>query len=369
MLCYREGALEGQDVTEERSIRLWDQLEQRVAALLGELRQARAQRDALHHQLAELERHRAELEVRNAELAGEARASQANHQALSQRCAELQARLAELEASGRELAEENRELDAQNRELEAHNHRLLAREPAQPGGLFHRQARRAQGLSALIGHRPPQPEPAAEAVPAAHAPSAPPVPEPALEAGEPGEEAPPSPQALLDQWYRRYDATFFKGHTRPLQVGIHEALTAREPWPEKLVRRALACYVNLPRYLKSVREGAERLDLAGQPAGQVDAAAAEHARKKLERLQAGRRQRGRPARHTAGKPRDARAVPEAPNAAATVPGAGEPSPTRQANPESGAHPATHALANPREPREPATLEEKLSALLAKHNQR
>ena len=103
----------------------------------------------------------------------------------------------------------------------------------------------------------------------------------------------PSPQALLAEWYRRYPNAFFKGHTRPLMVGIHEPLMAREPWPEKLVRRALACYVNLPRYLKSVREGVERIDLAGQPAGRVDAEAAGHARGKLARLQAERR--GQPA--------------------------------------------------------------------------
>ncbi|MBY5929844.1 hypothetical protein KUV41_02405 [Halomonas sp. DP8Y7-1] len=102
----------------------------------------------------------------------------------------------------------------------------------------------------------------------------------------------PSPQALLGDWYRRYDQTFFKGHTRPLKVGIHEELAAREPWPEKLVRRALACYVNLPRYLKSVREGAERIGLDGELVGQVDAQAAEHAKRKLDRLQAEQRGRG-----------------------------------------------------------------------------
>lgn len=96
----------------------------------------------------------------------------------------------------------------------------------------------------------------------------------------------PSPQSLLDQWYRRYTDTFFKGHTRPLKVGIHEDLVAREPWPDKLVRRALACYVHLPRYLKAVRAGAERVDLDGQPAGLVSEGEARHAHKKLESLQA-----------------------------------------------------------------------------------
>ncbi|WP_136069266.1 ProQ/FINO family protein [Modicisalibacter radicis] len=105
----------------------------------------------------------------------------------------------------------------------------------------------------------------------------------------------PSPQALLDEWYRRYTDTFFKGHTRPLKVGIHEDLVANEPWPDKLVRRALACYVNLPRYLKAVRAGAERVDLAGQPAGTVTPGEARHAHKKLETLQAQQRKRDKAA--------------------------------------------------------------------------
>ncbi|MGY2461702.1 ProQ/FINO family protein [Vreelandella sulfidaeris] len=90
----------------------------------------------------------------------------------------------------------------------------------------------------------------------------------------------PSPHALLNQWYERYPNAFFKGHTRPLKVGIHQDLAEREHWPNKLIRRALANYVNLPRYIKAVREGAERVDLDGQPAGKVDKEAALHASEK-----------------------------------------------------------------------------------------
>lgn len=362
---------------EERSTRLLEQLESRAAALLGVLRESRVQQDALQSRLAELERRRVELEASNAELAAEVREEQAGREALATRCGELEARLAELEATRLELAEENRELDEQNRELEAHNRRLLEREPAEaPASLFHRQARRAQGLSALIGHRPRQPESseAAGEPPVTPEKTAPPVPEPpqadpepavaSKPAGEASSEEAPSPQALLDQWYQRYASTFFKGHTRPLKVGIHEELTAREPWPEKLVRRALACYVNLPRYLKSVREGAERLDLAGEPAGRVDAAAAEHAHRKLERLQADRRQKGRPARQR-GRKGDAakggKRSAEAPRHDTAR--AAAPSPNRA---PAAAEGAGHGDAPGREP---ATLEEKLSALLAKHNQR
>ncbi|WP_245748341.1 ProQ/FINO family protein [Vreelandella subterranea] len=91
---------------------------------------------------------------------------------------------------------------------------------------------------------------------------------------------PPSPHALLAQWYTRYPKAFFKGHTQPLKVGIHHDLAEREPWSGKLIRRALANYVNLPRYIKSVREGATRIDLEGNEAGVVDAEAARHAAEK-----------------------------------------------------------------------------------------
>ncbi|MDR5873784.1 ProQ/FINO family protein [Vreelandella gomseomensis] len=98
---------------------------------------------------------------------------------------------------------------------------------------------------------------------------------------EPAEkDEPPSPHALLEQWYQRYPEAFFKGHTQPLKVGIHHDLAACEPWSGKLIRRALANYVNLPRYVKSVREGARRIDLAGNDAGVVDAEAARHAAEK-----------------------------------------------------------------------------------------
>lgn len=90
----------------------------------------------------------------------------------------------------------------------------------------------------------------------------------------------PSPHALLNQWYKRYPKAFFKGHTKPLKIGIHQELAEREEWPSKLIRRALANYVNLPRYIKAVREGVERVDLDGQPAGKVDKEAALHASEK-----------------------------------------------------------------------------------------
>lgn len=357
---------------EERSIRLLDALEGRTETLLGMLQEERGQRQSLQRQLSELER-----------------------------------RLAELEASRMELQEENRELDEQNRELEEHNrhlHECLAGN--EKAGGFLRPARRSQGLSALIGHRASSSKSAdAEAAPAASSvsdvsvsevsasdtsasdtsvsrPDAAPSAAPSADAPRPAAEAEvrdadqgalpigeaPSPHALLSEWYQRYGEAFFKGHTRPLKVGIHEELVAREPWPEKLVRRALACYVNLPRYLKAVREGAERIDLDGKAAGVVDAAAADYARRKLDRLQA-----EAPQRHDRGvsnkeqQPQARRQHKNANRKGKVESGAGsKPGKSKKSDAKSrgGAKPLASGLETASAP---ATLEEKLHALMAKHN--
>ncbi|WP_445000691.1 ProQ/FINO family protein [Halomonas mongoliensis] len=390
---------------EERSIRLLDALEGRTDTLLGLLQRERDARLALEQRLAEREAAHRELGEKHHELAEAHR--------------ELEEKHLELAEERRELVEENRELDAQNRELEEHNRRLHERLNHQAEGQgtgFPRPARRSQGLSALIGRHSATPTASgatittaaddvgarfigdhADATADANAKS--PMCRTTDKSGSynaaattgdvgarlvgrsaEGTDAAattdaPSPHALLAEWYQRYPDAFFKGHTRPLKVGIHEALAEQEPWPEKLVRRALACYVNLPRYLKAVREGAERIGLDGKPAGQVDAKAAEHARKKLERLQAEGRGKGRAApvqpRRVDGKGKPGRgqasgrsapgkgvsgtgavgkkgAAAQAPAATQTAPGA------------EGGQPAQSA---------PATMEEKLAALVAKHRQR
>ncbi|MCE8018177.1 ProQ/FinO family protein [Halomonas sp. MCCC 1A17488] len=177
-------------------------------------------------------------------------------------------------------------------------------------------------------------------------------------------EQAPSADALLKQWYQRYPRTFFKGHTRPLKVGIHHDLAAREPWPEKLVRRALAGYVNLPRYLKAVREEAERIDLDGEPAGSVDAQAAEHAKRKLERLQSERRERGRT---EGGAPRRSGKGNRGRDAADHQPRKAGRGPTQRSAKPAPADSQAPGDA-PAPPADPAArMEAKLSALLAKHN--
>ncbi|MFJ5540189.1 ProQ/FINO family protein [Vreelandella titanicae] len=153
----------------------------------------------------------------------------------------------------------------------------------------------------------------------------------------------PSPHALLNQWYERYPKAFFKGHTKPLKVGIHQQLAEREEWPSKLIRRALANYVNLPRYIKAVREGAERVDLDGQPAGKVDKEAALHAAEK------------RGDQKVAGQPKKAQPKPS--------PAAKN---TRQEKPKQpDLAPDAEPKAEKGEPRKPLSLEDKLLDLQQK----
>ena len=156
----------------------------------------------------------------------------------------------------------------------------------------------------------------------------------------------PSPQALLKQWYQRYPHAFFKGHTKPLKVGIHQDLAEREPWPSKLIRRALANYVNLPRYIKSMREGAERVDLDGQPAGKVDKEAAKHASERRQEAPTKKRME-RPA--PPAKSRTNKAQPAARNSAPND----EKLPSRTPVPEKS------------EQKKPLTMEEKLKGLQQK----
>jgi len=323
--------LEETGLIEERSLRLFSALESRTDAALGELAACREQ------------------------------------------LCKLTARLRDLEAARLELAEENRELSEQNRELEEDNGRLRERlRRGEPTPAFPGAVRRAQGLSALIGHRsreadaaPTEPTP-----PASPAAVEPPVASEGCERqGSLAIEQAPSPEALLAQWYQRYPQTFFKGHTRPLKVGIHRDLAAREPWPEKLVRRALAGYVNLPRYLKGVREGAERIGLDGQPHGQVDAEAAEHAHRKLERLRAERGKRGGKVRQPGRAARKRRAD--------NATGSGvRHQPTAQRGGETTRTAPTDPVAAGPQPDDIATqrssesrMAAKLSALVAKHNHR
>lgn len=162
----------------------------------------------------------------------------------------------------------------------------------------------------------------------------------------------PSPHALLNQWYERYPKAFFKGHTKPLKVGIHQDLAEREEWPNKLIRRALANYVNLPRYIKAVRVGAERVDLDGQPAGKVDKEAAQHASEKRgdKKERGGNNKEGKENKEERAQPKKAQST----------------SPPAIKKPQKEAKPAPEAEKNEKsEPRKPLSMEDKLLGLQQK----
>jgi ProP effector len=181
---------------------------------------------------------------------------------------------------------------------------------------------------------------------------------------------PPSPQALLNQWYQRYPKAFFAGHTKPLKVGIHQDLAQREPWSGKLIRRALANYVNLPRYVKSMREGAERIDLEGHPVGKVDKEAARHANERRKDKSANEASKGRASRSQVSKNQVSK------NQAAKQPQrmANKKTPVVQANDsevsaERGAQRGSSDVPSKNERIAPQSLEEKLKGLQEKFSGR
>lgn len=98
-------------------------------------------------------------------------------------------------------------------------------------------------------------------------------------------------QAALELLIEAYPQTFSRDAVRPLKIGIQEDLIADEKLARNRIKRALATYVRSIAYLKSVQEGAERVDLKGETCGLVSAAEAEHAAGRLKEIRGQRRQR------------------------------------------------------------------------------
>ncbi|MCW9718108.1 RNA chaperone ProQ [Avibacterium sp. 21-599] len=78
---------------------------------------------------------------------------------------------------------------------------------------------------------------------------------------------------------------FLEGEARPLKIGIFqdlaEALADDEKVSKTQLRQALRLYTAGWRYLYACKEGAERVDLQGNPAGVLEKEHAEHAAQKL----------------------------------------------------------------------------------------
>lgn len=100
-----------------------------------------------------------------------------------------------------------------------------------------------------------------------------------------------NPQQRLAYWIKTYPNAFMLNQPQPLKVGIHEDLLAVEGGDMKKIRRALASYVKVPRYLRSLKKDAERLDLQGNQVGKVTEEEAEFAAAHLLELERHKKQR------------------------------------------------------------------------------
>ncbi|MBK1642699.1 hypothetical protein CKO12_12630 [Chromatium okenii] len=90
-------------------------------------------------------------------------------------------------------------------------------------------------------------------------------------------EATPAPQIDL---VALYPDCFDPSNPRPLKIGIYKDLLAAGHDP-KAVRCVMTAYCHRPRYLKALQTGVMRIDLQGQPAGEVTAFHAADAQDKL----------------------------------------------------------------------------------------
>ncbi|WP_436857709.1 RNA chaperone ProQ [Citrobacter tructae] len=81
-----------------------------------------------------------------------------------------------------------------------------------------------------------------------------------------------------------------EGEARPLKIGIFQDLVERIEGEMNLsktqLRSALRLYTSSWRYLYGVKPGATRVDLDGNPCGELDDQHVEHARKQLEEAKA-----------------------------------------------------------------------------------
>ena len=80
------------------------------------------------------------------------------------------------------------------------------------------------------------------------------------------------------------------GEAKPLKIGIFQDLVARVEGEMSLsktqLRSALRLYTSSWRYLYGIKLGATRVDLDGNPCGELDEQHVEHARKQLEEAKA-----------------------------------------------------------------------------------
>jgi ProP effector len=134
-----------------------------------------------------------------------------------------------------------------------------------------------------------------------------------------------------------------EGEARPLKIGIFQDLVTRVEGEMNLsktqLRSALRLYTSSWRYLYGIKAGATRVDLDGNPCGELDEQHVTHARQQLEeakaRVQAQRAEqqaKKREAAIAAGEPVDAPRRERKPRPTAPRKDAGERKPRNAAKP-------------------------------------
>lgn len=87
---------------------------------------------------------------------------------------------------------------------------------------------------------------------------------------------------ILEFWQKKYPKTFFDQEAKPLKIGIHLDLLQTADFSEKMIKRALAHYTKRPRYLRSMQEGAFRVDFNGETEVKVTKDDEQDAKRSLE---------------------------------------------------------------------------------------
>ena len=105
--------------------------------------------------------------------------------------------------------------------------------------------------------------------------------------------------AALDRLANTFPQTFFVygAHRKPLKIGIANDIAATGAIPPEELRWVLRSYCGATGYFRSCKEGATRVDLAGNEAGIVTADEAEYAREKLAAVLARRQPQPTAASH------------------------------------------------------------------------
>ena len=92
----------------------------------------------------------------------------------------------------------------------------------------------------------------------------------------------------------------FRQPCEPLKIGIHNDIIARHPeLRPSVLANALKAYTRSLGYLETIKAGAARIDLEGNPAGTVTAADEENAKRKIAK--AARRAAAKPVAERAGR--------------------------------------------------------------------